>query len=127
MSGCAVPCQLHGGSVPASLLSQPELPSGWRATCCWPVTGEGGQELLRGMSVQGAAAWLCLNSHLSYTGITTSSDMKVVTGILRSQPGAGVVMATTLHGRFSLLGIELGEQNCLVSSITECGNISDRV
>lgn len=41
--------------------------------------------------------------------------------------GAEVVMATALRSQFSLLGIELREQNCLVSSITKCGNIDDGV
>lgn len=85
-----------------------------------------GSGALQDVSVQGAAAGLCLNSHLSYTGITAFSGTKVAAGILKFQQGGGAVMATTLCGWFSLLRIELGEQNCLGSSITEFGNINDR-
>lgn len=67
---------------------------------------------LQAVSLQGAAAWLCLNSHFSYSWITISLVLKVLAGILRSQGGAEVVMATTLCSWFSMLGIELGEQNC---------------
>lgn len=94
-----------------------------------PLAGrrERGTGALRGASVQGAAAWFCLNSHLGYTRVTASSGTKVVAGIARSQRGAEVVMATALRSQFSLLGIELWEQNRLVSSITKCGNINDGV
>lgn len=81
--------------------------------------------VLRGVSFWSTAAWLCWNSHLTYTSITTSLVMEALAGILGCKWGAEVVVGTTLHGWFSLLGIELVEQNCLVSSITESGNISD--
>lgn len=107
---------------------EPAQTAQWVESCLLLAGHRGrGPGVLQGMSVWGAAAWLCLNSHLSYTGITTSSGTKVVAGLLRSWWGAEVVMATTLHGRFFMLGFQLGEQNCLVSSITECGNINDRV
>jgi len=77
--------------------------------------------------VRGAAAWLCSNSRLGYPGVTTCSGAKAVAGILRSQRGAEVVMATMLLGWCSLLGTGLCEQDCLVSSSSKCGSIDDGV
>ena len=89
--------------------------------------GEEGQEHSKGDCSKKHGFLLFLNSHLSYTGITTSSGTKVVTNILRAPQEAEVVMATTLRSQFSLLRVELGKQSCLVSSITKCGNINERV
>lgn len=113
-----------------SLLSHPDLPvSVAGVEGCLLVAGHWGQgqEHAEGCLRAVAAAWLCLNSRHSYAEITSSSGTKVVAGTLRPWQGAEVVMATRLCGQFSLLGIELWEQNYLVGSITECGNINDRL